>query len=100
VAGILDRLAVVLSRDPAHDGGIWREGQLGIPDVLDRQVPRHLVGQRPQVLGRADQVDHREIDGDEVREVGEGEELVQQLRVGRNGGPALVPSGELGDDAR
>ena len=55
-----------------------------------------LVGQQPDVLGGLDQVDHREVDGDEVGEVAEPEEVGQLLRVGRH--RARVTFGELGDD--
>ena len=57
-----------------------------------------LVGEQPDVLGGADQVDDREVDLDEVGEVAELEELPQLLRVA--GHDAGVPGRQLGDDAR
>ena len=83
--GVLDRLAERLGRRcRAMTDEYGVQGQLGVADVLRGQVARDLVGQRPDVLGVADQVDDREVDVDEVREVGEREVLGQQLRVGRH----------------
>ena len=57
-------------------GGVRRAGQLGVPQLLAvGHLAGDLVGQQPHVLGRADQVDDREVDLDEVREVAELEEL-------------------------
>ena len=52
--------------DAPHDRGVRGQGQLGVADVLRGQLAGDLVGQRPDVLGVADQVDDREVDLDEV----------------------------------
>ena len=81
-AGILDRLGVALDRDAHGDRGVGRTGQLGVPDLLHLgHFSGNLVGQQPHVLRGPDQVDHGEVDVDEVREVAEGEEVGQLLRV-------------------
>ena len=96
---LLQRLGVGLDRDAPDHGGVRRAGQLGVPQRLALgHLAGDLVGQQPDVVGRADQVDDREVDLDEVREVAEREELLQRLRVA--GHHAGVPLGELGDDAR
>ena len=46
-----------------------RHGQLRVPDLLGRQLLGHLVGERPHVLRIANQVDDRQVDLDEVREI-------------------------------
>lgn len=43
--GVLDRLQVARDRHPGQHRGVRRAGQLGIPDVLRRHVPGHLVGE-------------------------------------------------------
>ena len=89
-AGVLDRLAERLGRDAGLDRGVRREGQLGVADVLRGQVAGDLVGQRPDVLGGADQVDDARVDLDEVREVGER----RSSRASRSGsaGTGVRPS--------
>ena len=79
---------------------VRRQRQLGVADLLRGQVAGHLVGERPHVLGVADQVDDRQVDLDEVREVGEGEVLGELVRVGGHRGRSGVPRGQLGDDPR
>ena len=79
--GVLDGLGVGLDRHPADHRGVRRAGQLGVPHRLALgHLAGDLVGQQPHVLGRADQVDHREVDLDEVREVAELEERAQLPR--------------------
>ena len=65
-----------------------------------RHVAGDLVGEHPDVLGRADEVDHRQVDVDEVREVGERGSTRREL-VGSfgTGGPRCRLR-ELGHDAR
>jgi hypothetical protein len=75
-----------------------RDGQLGVPDVLPCHVTGDLERQQPDVLRGTDQVHHREIDLDEVPEIGEGEEVGQRLRVRGHYGVG-VAGGQLGDDA-
>ena len=81
VAGVLDRLDERLDRHARPDVGVRRAGQLGVADVLRRHVGGDLVGQHPDVLGVADQVDDREVDLDEVGEVAERVELAQRVEV-------------------
>ena len=95
--GVLDGLAHGLGGDATADVGVRRHGELGVADVLRGQVLRHLVGQRPHVLLVADQVDHRQVDLDEVREVREAEVVGEQRRIGRDGARALVPGRERRD---
>jgi len=95
---VLDGLGVGLRGDAPHDRGVGRERQLGIPDALCGQVAPDAQGEGVHVVGGAHEVDDREVDLDEVREVGEDEVVRQGLRVGRHRGRALVPRGELGDD--
>ena len=96
--GVLDRLGVGLDRDPDGNRGERRTGQLGVPDLLPLgHLARDLVGEQPDVLFRPDQVDHGEVDLDEVGEVAELVELAQLLGVA--GHDTRVPGGELGDDA-
>ena len=47
------------------------------------------------VLGIADQIDHGQVDLDEVAEIGEGEEVGEHGRIGGHVGPAFVSGGEL-----
>ena len=58
-------------------------GDLGVAHLLRREVDADLVGQRPHVLRVTDQVDDRQVDLDEVREVGEGEVARQRVGIGR-----------------
>ena len=95
--GVLDGLDVRLDRHPGLHGGPRRQRQLGVADVLRGHVGGDLVGQQPDVLGLAEQVDDREVDLDEVPEVAERVEVAQRVEVGRHG--AGVARGELGDDA-
>ena len=98
LAGVLDRLAERRRGDaPAHVR-VGRDGQLGVPDLLAGQFAGHLVGEQPDVLGVPDQVDHAQVDLDEVGEVAEREVVGERLRVGRDGAASLVPGGQLGDD--
>jgi hypothetical protein len=64
-----------------------------------RHLAGDLVGEQADVVRGGDQVDHGQVDLDELREVGEGEVLRQRGRVGRNR-RARVPRGQLGDDPR
>ena len=97
---VLDGLGVGLDGDAADHGGVRRARQLGVAQVLAlRHLAGDLVGQQPDVLGRADQVDDGEVDLDEVGEVAEGEELPQRLEVGRHT-RRRVARRELGDDPR
>ena len=102
--GVLDRLGVGLDRHPAVVGvrahrGVRRAGELGVPQPLaGGHLAADLVGEVADVLGGADQVDDREVDLDEVREVAELEEPAQLVGVARH--RARVPLGELGDDPR
>ena len=96
---ILQRLAVCLCRDANGDRCVRRTGQLDISDVLGNEVASHVVGEGPDVLGRTKQVNHREIDLDEMTKVREGEEVSQQRRIGRHRSIALVPGGQLGHSA-
>ena len=98
--GVLDRLAERRRRDAPRDVRVRRDGQLGVPDLLAGQLAGHLVGQDPDVLGVADQVDDAQVDLDEVREVAEREVVGERRRVGRHRRAALVPGGQLGDDPR
>ena len=66
--------------------------------LLGRHLAGDLVGQVVDVLGRADQVDDREVDLDEVREVAELVEPAQLVQVAGHG--AGVPGGQLADDPR
>ena len=95
--GVLDRLRVRLDRDPSQHRGVRRAGELGVPDALTlRHLASDLVGEVADVVGRADQTDHREVDLDEVREVAEGEERLELVEVARH--HARMALGELGDD--
>ncbi len=96
--GVLDGLDVGLDRHAGLHRGPGRQRQLGVADVLRGHVGGDLVGQQPDVLGLAEQVDDREVDLDEVPEVAERVEVAQRVEVGRHG--AGVARGELGDDAR
>ena len=97
--GVLDGLGVGLDRDAAGDRGVRRAGQLGVAQVLPvGHLAGHLVGQQPDVLGRADQVDDGEVDLDEVREVAERRRSCRSVvGVGRHA-RRRVAHGELGDD--
>lgn len=98
-ARILNGLGVGLDRYAAHDRRVRRHGELGVPDVLVREARDDLVGEQVDVLRIAQQVDHREIDVDEVREVGERVERAQRLQVRGDGGIG-VASGEAGHSFR
>ena len=95
--GVLDRLGVRLDRDPGQHRGVRRAGELGVPDALTlRHLASDLVGEVADVVGRADQADHREVDLHEVGEVAEGEERLELVEVARH--RARMALGELGDD--
>ena len=75
---------------PAQHRRVRRAGQLGVPDLLALgHLAGDLVGQVADVVGRADQVDDREVDLDEVGEVAEREER----RAARRGRSAPRPGG-------
>ena len=98
--GVLDRLAERLGRDPAGHRRVRRDGQLGVPDVLAaRSTPMSRVSVHTSSRV-ADQVDHRQVDRDEVGEVGEREVVRQQVRVGRYRRAAGVPLGQRGHGVR
>jgi hypothetical protein len=97
---VLDRLAHGCGRDATAHVRVRRDGDLGIPDLLARELARHLVGQRPDVLSVPDEVHHREKDLDEVGEVAEHEEIGQQPGVCRHGCGSGVARCQLGDDPR
>ena len=96
--GVLDRLDERLDRHPGLHRRPRGQGELGVADVLRRHVGGDLVGEQPDVLGLAEQVDDREVDLDEVPEVAERVEVAQRVEVG--GHRARVPGGQLGDDPR
>ena len=89
-----------------------RDGSCGSTEVYGVQVSsayrtllvgRHLAGDlvgqvADVVLGRPDQVDHREVDLDEVGEVAELVEAPQLVEVAGHG--AGVADRQLGDDSR
>ena len=95
---VLDGLDVRLDRHARLHRGPRRQRQLGVADVLRGHLGGDLVGQQPDVLRLAEQVDDREVDLDEVPEVAERVEVAQRVEVGGHG--AGVPGGELGDDPR
>src|SRR5674476_69433 len=76
--------------------GHRRAGQLDVADVLARQLLGDAVSEGPDVLRGAYEVDDRQVQLDEVGEVGEREVVSQGLRVRRH--RAGMPRGELGDD--
>ena len=98
--GVLDGVAERLRRDAARHRRVGREGQLGVADVLRGEVAADVVGERPHVLGVADQVDDGQVDLDEVREVGEGEVVGQLVRIGRHRRRAVVAGRQLRDGVR
>ena len=98
-ACVLDGLGVRLDRDAADHRRVRRHRQLGVAHLLGREIAGHLVGEHAHVLVGAQQPHGREVHVDEVREVGEGEEALQLVRVLRHGA-VRVASGEVGDDAR
>jgi hypothetical protein len=81
-ARVLQRLGVGLDRHAdavvvRADGGVRRARQLGVAQLLPhRHLAGHLISEVADVLRRADQRDHREVDLDEVGEVAE---LVEAL---------------------
>ena len=91
---VLDRLGVGLDRRPPPGTDVYG---VQVSSAYRRFWPCHvagdLVGQQPDVLGRADQVDDREVDLDEVGEVAELEERPQRVRVA--GHDAGVARGQL-----
>ena len=99
-AGVLDSVAELLGRDTTDHVRVRGDGQLGVSDLLLGQVAGDLVGEQPDVLGVADQIDHAEVDLDEVAEVAELEVPGQQLRVRRDRAGALVSGGECGHRPR
>jgi hypothetical protein len=99
-ARVLDRRAELRRRDAPLHARIGRDGELGVPHLLAGQFARHLEGQRAHVLIVADQVDHAQIDVDEVPEIAEREVVGQRGRIGRHRRVALVPGGQLGHDPR
>ena len=85
---------------PRRTDEYGRHRQLRVADLLAGELAGHLVGQDPDVLRLADQVDHRQVDLDEMPEVAELEVRRQRVEVGRHRGAARVPGGQLGDDPR
>jgi len=79
--GVFDRVAVLLGAHPADGRRVRRAGELGVPDPLPGHVAGDLIRQQPHVLGRPDEVDHRQVELDEPREVGEGEVRRQLVGV-------------------
>ncbi len=83
-----------------------RRGSRGLPTCTACRSARHTGSAGPpcpgrprrshaNVVGRANQVDHREVDLDEVREVAE-----RRRRVGGRHRGVAATGGELGDDPR
>ena len=96
--GVLDGLHELLRGDPADHRGVRGDGQLGVPDALSDHLGGDLVGEQPDALAGLDQVDHRQVDLDEVGEVAELEVVGQLLRVGQH--DAGMWLGQPGDHRR
>jgi hypothetical protein len=98
-AGVLDRLGVGLDRYAHPHAGERRHGELGVANPLCRKALDDLTGEQVNVLGCAQQGDGRQVDIDEVRKIGEGEEVLERREVlGHTG--IRVACGERGHRLR
>ncbi len=98
--GVLHRLAVRLGRDAAHDRGVRGQRQLRVPHGLGGKAGTDVVGECGHVLGVANQIHHRQVHLDEVREVGEGEVFGEERRVGGHRRASGVALGQAGHGLR